>query len=103
MHQERLDIEIVVKGAIDENRGALVAFVGQVGERLILADGFFAWGVDGGEQMARVIFARQPLDEAVVIAREGRNFGGEKRIHVSAPAGSCGGSSGSGRFLGHGF
>jgi hypothetical protein len=92
LHQQRLNIEFMVERAVDENRGALVALVGQVGKRLVLADRFFARRVDRGKQPPCVVFARQPLDHTVVVSRQSGNFRCEKRVHIFAPTGKFGGS-----------
>src|SRR6202040_4094016 len=65
---------------------SLVALVGQVGEWFVSAVSFLTWGIDCCEQPTVIVLARQPLDDAIVIARKRGNFGGEKCIYIFAPA-----------------
>src|ERR1700722_11904121 len=63
---------------------------GQVWERLVFAARFFARRGDCGEEGTFIVFAGQPLDHAVVVARERRNFRSEECVHILTPTGNHG-------------
>src|SRR5437879_9571081 len=75
----------MIEGTVDQNRGAFVALACEVGKRLVSSDGLLGRRVRRIEQPTLVVFARQPLDQAVVVSGEGGQLSSQKRVHIVLP------------------
>src|SRR5260370_3369425 len=76
----------MIERTVDQNRSAFVALPGEIGKRLVSSDGLLGRRVDRIEQPALVIFARQPLNQAVAVPGESRQLSREKRVYVILPS-----------------
>src|ERR1700682_2267899 len=76
----------MIERAVHQNRGALIALAGEVGEQFVSSDCLFDRGVHRCEQPTLVILARQPLNQAVVVPRKGGQLPREKRAYILLPA-----------------
>src|SRR5260370_7583766 len=76
----------MIERTVDQNGSAFVALPGEIGKRLVSSDGLLGRRVDRIEQPALVIFARQPLNQAVAVPGESRQLSREKRVYVILPS-----------------
>ena len=75
----------MIERAVYKDRGSSFALPGEVGERFLSSDCLFDGSIHRREQPALVIIARYPLNQAVVISRQGRQLPREKRIYIILP------------------
>src|SRR5229473_299692 len=76
----------MIECTVDQNRGAFVALTSEVGKRFVPSDRLLGRRVHRIEQPALVIFARQPLNQAVVVSRKGGQLPREKSVYIILPS-----------------